>query len=400
EKGLVRFTDISEGSYDIEIFYKEEWEFEDFNLGTPITITTGQSRNEGTWLLESRGIIGSVHSKSGEEALTNATVSAILNNSIILSVFTDNKGDFQLRGIPTGNYSLFVVAEGYIPSQWNEIELVPELNTTGIELELEKASTDILLVIESPEGQHLELPLGLMDYPVTIWPSYEVGSPRAQDMSQFDAVIWYAGITATMNSHLNGLVNETEELQDYLENQGNLLLIGQDVIYDLGANHPFIQEILGVQSVRQDIGVTDTLTGVPNDAIGSNIRLNCHQGMFLDYADKVTPAAGASGILEGINDNFYYGIRKDGSSRVIFFPFDTNLILSVEETAILINQCLSWFGTAQQGYETEYQPKKESTAPEWPGLALLGTLIVITLLLGAVLFGKRRQGKNLKETTE
>lgn len=397
ELGFVQFTDVLAGDYLIQIHYKDEWDFPTYLTETPISVTAGQTVVIGTHLLEGRGIAGTVISKDNGTPVINTRISAIMADEIVLTVITDASGNFELYGLPSGNYTLAAIAEGYIPSRWTNIELAPGSNLTGLVLELEKISPNVLLVTETPQGIHLELPLGLGNYPVTAWPIYTRGSPTAQDLASFDAVIWYAGVTGTMNTVTTGLTDETAELQEYISNSGRLLLIGQDVIYDLGENHPFVTNFLGVQSSNQDIGVPDMLFGVPNDVIGSSIALQCQSDEFLDYADEVKPMSGATGILAGRNEESYYGIRNEASSRVIFLAFDTNLLRSPEETAELLSRSLEWLGIAQNGQTFEYRYDTETTNDKKPtksNKSSFNNFMAVLLALGVFVYGKRLKRKN------
>jgi hypothetical protein len=179
ELGFVQFADVVAGDYLIQIRYKDGWEFPTYLTKTPINAVTGQTVVIGTHLLEGRGIIGTVKSKDNGTAIINARVSAIMADEIALTALTNASGNFELYGLPSGNYTLALTAEGYIPSRWTNIELVPGSNLTGLVLELEKISANVLLVTETPQGLHLELPLGLANHPVTVWPIYTRGSPRS-----------------------------------------------------------------------------------------------------------------------------------------------------------------------------------------------------------------------------
>ncbi|MFW9914841.1 MAG: S8 family serine peptidase [Candidatus Thorarchaeota archaeon] len=389
ELGAVRFMNLQEGSYIIQVEYEDDWEFRNYTTEIPIAVEKGQSVIEDPWILEGRGIIGIVKSGIDGRGVANASVSAIIDNSIIATVNTDDDGNFELRGIPSENYSLLAIAEDYIPTRWTNIELLPDADFSEVTLELEEASSDVLLVVENSKGLDLELSLGLSSFPAAIWPVYSLGSPTASDMNQFDAVIWYAGITGTMDSETTFSANKAEELQKYLEANGSLLLIGQDVIYDLGADHTFIQNYLGVQSSKQDVGISDTLVGVSEDVIGDGIELECHQGEFLDYADVIKPKNEGLGILKGHLEDYYYGIRNV-NSRVIFLSFDTSFLLSIEEITELINRSLQWFGIEKQGYEKEYGSETESAKTKKFSVSLFAAIF---LALPAVIRFKTRKKK-------
>jgi hypothetical protein len=189
-----------------------------------------------------------------------------------------------------------------------------------------------------------------------------------------------------LNTVTTGLADETAELQDYITNNGRLLLIGQDVIYDLGDSHPFVTNFLGVQSSNQDIGVPDILVGVSNDVIGSGITLQCQSGEFFDYADEIRPMPGAVGILAGRSEERFYGIRNEASSQVIFLAFDTKLLKSPEETAELLIRSLEWLGIAQNGQTFEYtEPTNGMKSTKSKGSSF-NNMMAVLLILGAFHF--------------
>ena len=167
------------------------------------------------------------------------------------------------------------------------------------------------------------------------WNVATAGStPSAANLALYDAVIWNtgydysgagAGLTAT----------EQSAISTYLDGGGRIFISGQDVLYN-GVTATFLQNYLKVTSFTNDVATAaHTETGVAGSLItnGMSLAVGAPSDFPSLYVDAVTPATGASGLLQhgvaGASSPFsgtsYRGNYASGGFGVVFStaPFES-----------------------------------------------------------------------------
>lgn len=181
-------------------------------------------------------------------------------------------------------------------------------------------SPSILLVEDdgpaTTEDVPVETALSDLSYLQVTWDTYLIGvKPSAQDMIGYDTVIWLTG-------YLSVPVTEDDRaaLKDYLDDGGELLLIGPDYLQGVIGADVFTSDYLGIDSWTSSptpwpvnvLGVSgDPITDGMDFAIqgGTNPRLRI---------DRITPGV-ASPIL--ISDQGYPAATRNmipNGSRTVF----------------------------------------------------------------------------------
>ena len=131
------------------------------------------------------------------------------------------------------------------------------------------------------------------------WNVQAVGqAPSSAVMSNYDLVIWNAGYAYEGNGA--GLTSgEQAAIANYLDAGGRIFISGQDVLFT-GVTTSFRQTYLKVASYTDDVQNSNhTASGVSGNPISSDLSLVMAAPSDFPsiYADALTPAAGASGLL-------------------------------------------------------------------------------------------------------
>ena len=175
--------------------------------------------------------------------------------------------------------------------------------------------------------------------------------PDLDTMTEFDIVIWMTGYEWGLRGTLTG--TDRMNLDDYLDGGGNLWLIGEDILYDVGASNPFIMNTLHVDAALEErgnpdplVGVTGTLTdgmSYPTEDIGFPSG---------PWGDDISPDADAVGIFEGPAGNFNT-ITYEGDYKTAFMVFEFAFITERTDRAELANTMIGWFTGGTQWMEVD-----------------------------------------------
>ncbi len=130
----------------------------------------------------------------------------------------------------------------------------PPVRTTG---DLEGPAT--VLVVDDDGGADYEgyftIPLGYLKINFDKWSVQESGSPPAETLGDYNAVVWFTGDTAEDTL----MPSDQAGLAAYLDAGGRLLLSGQDIGQDIGSS-PFYQDYLHASFITDDTS-EDQLVG-------------------------------------------------------------------------------------------------------------------------------------------
>ncbi len=162
----------------------------------------------------------------------------------------------------------------------------------------------------------------------------ELNGPNATVMEKYDAVIWDTG--KEWENTLTG--DDQENIIMYLENGGNLFLIGQDILHDIYNNsNDFVKKYLRVDSADEDVGIPNPLIGMNPVFDNANYVTNPSSE---DFADDVMPDNDSFGVFYGKNN--YSAIGYSGVYRVVFFAFDFSFIPNENDKNEIIETVLGW----------------------------------------------------------
>lgn len=131
------------------------------------------------------------------------------------------------------------------------------------------------------------------------WNAQAVGqTPSSAVMSNYRLVIWNTGYAFQGNGA--GLASgEQAAIANYLDAGGRIFISGQDILYT-GVTTTFRQNYLKVASFTDDVqNGNHTATGVSGNPISGDLSLvmTAPSDFPSIYADALTPAAGAMGLL-------------------------------------------------------------------------------------------------------
>ena len=107
--------------------------------------------------------------------------------------------------------------------------------------------------------------LEALGYSYTRWDVWTAGDPALADLQPYDVVLWFLGYAwdETLTP-----TNEAD-LAAYLDGGGNLILSGEDYIYDQGLT-PFGANYLQIDAYTEDVSDVDP-TGTAGDPIGNGL---------------------------------------------------------------------------------------------------------------------------------
>jgi len=173
-------------------------------------------------------------------------------------------------------------------------------------------------------------------------------------LNKYDVVIWEVGYESVNTLTTSGPTNDIGNLKQYLDNNGSLWLIGQDVVNDLkGGGIPgnsFLTNYLRVTAASTlDIGITNPILG--NGACpvtkGLTVKTQVPPGLP-NTADLLTFNGAISAMDNATHKNISLltnvSLRGGGKSfRVAFFAFEFAQIQSSSDRAILAYEIMTWF---------------------------------------------------------
>jgi hypothetical protein len=162
-------------------------------------------------------------------------------------------------------------------------------------------------------------------------------------LSDYDKIIWYTAETDT-----NTLTSyDVEELSNYLNNNGKLLITGQNIGADIGdisfysdyLHAQFIQDnyedvpIYAVQGIAGD-PITDGFVSVIEGEFGADNQIS---------PDVIEPVEGAYKIFNySMSEEYGAGVRWEGDNKVVYLSFSFEAILNDYQREDLMERILDW----------------------------------------------------------
>jgi hypothetical protein len=197
-------------------------------------------------------------------------------------------------------------------------------------------------------------------------PMYEGGLHQLKD---YDLVIWMTGYenSNTLKS------NDQAQLTTYLNSNGMLWLIGQDVLSSLGKTNSFINNTMKVDKTMPNGGYN---CGVPLDKClrgegvfnGTDIMVNkpLIPPSLSDRSDGPVPASSATSVFYGLwgSQNYHReftvlfnattnGTPEEQTYKSALFGFEITQISSVIDIYAVTHEMLKWFGVQSGGIDGE-----------------------------------------------
>ncbi|MCB9463469.1 MAG: hypothetical protein H6682_07280 [Candidatus Eisenbacteria bacterium] len=162
-------------------------------------------------------------------------------------------------------------------------------------------SPAILMVDDDGTGTY-ELPftnaLGTLGYLYDLHTVGQGSGPNAASMNGYDAIIWQ---TAYLVSTLNGA--ETEALQNYVDNGGNLFFSSMSFLSTQGTGTTFTQDVLGIASFVNDAR-SDVANGVGGDPITDGMAFTLEWPTSAANRTDHLVMGAATGIMTDEDDEF------------------------------------------------------------------------------------------------
>ncbi|MDD5088053.1 MAG: T9SS type A sorting domain-containing protein [bacterium] len=186
----------------------------------------------------------------------------------------------------------------------------------------------------------------LDSFPLAVrwWDCAAWGAP---DLTDVPTVIWFTGNDSTTSLE----ASEQFALRSHLENGGKLILSGQDIADDLGADSPFMSEILHC-ALRSDNTGLRHIYGMDNDPItdGLGLYLIGSQGAQNQTSPaSVNVLAGGQAILNysGQPDEICGVAGAYESGQVVFLSFGLEAVSGISNSTTrraFFERCFRWFG--------------------------------------------------------
>ena len=173
-------------------------------------------------------------------------------------------------------------------------------------------------------------------------------------LDKYDVVIWETGYENTNTLTTTGPTNDVGNLQQYLNHNGSLWLIGQDITNDLWNNggvtgKTFLSNYLRVSGQTLDIGITNPIIGNSLCAVTKGLTLKTYVAPGLpNKADQLTPNGAIAAMDNATHKNISLltnqSTRADAKGyKVAFFAFEYAQISSSSDRAILAYEIMTWF---------------------------------------------------------
>ena len=195
-------------------------------------------------------------------------------------------------------------------------------------------------------------------------PAYDTGLNRMED---YDIIIWDTG------HETSSTLTATDEanLQTFMTNGGNLWLMGEDILNDVGTDS-FMKDYIHVSGFDKDSGPDAVLNGSAGSCLnGTNNVTTIERNNIPNSGDIISystdPGDGAGPAMEGSsgNDAIWYD-DVDRNSRRIFFPFE---LASVEEPALqaeITYKVLYWLGNISYRQGRDLSISEQTVSPTRP----------------------------------
>jgi uncharacterized repeat protein (TIGR01451 family) len=187
-------------------------------------------------------------------------------------------------------------------------------------------------------------------------------TPGANVLERYPLAVWTTGY-----DWYSPLTEEDEaNLSAYLDQGGRLLLSSQDLL-DVRKLSDFVRTRLGVADAT--LAVTPTqVVALPGGLLGSDLGPWRLHFRFLNWGDGITPAPGASGILQDEHQNTVGLVNPAPAWRTAFFAFPLETLDDAPRRRVL-SRALLWLSTLGESSLTA------------PPVAAAGSRIPLTLTL-------------------
>jgi hypothetical protein len=202
----------------------------------------------------------------------------------------------------------------------------------------------LVLLVDDDEGDSYEtyynITLSACEYQSQYWNTESQGSPNADIMQPYDAVIWFTGddFWETISTP------DQENLSVYLDQGGSLFATGQHIGYEIGET-PFYSDYLHAEHLEHNTYIY-TLMGVPDDPISDNLLISIEDGDGAnnqEYPDGISPRTPATTVFEYKDSDFDGGIKCVTSNhRVVYFSFGFEGINTMGDRTEVMSRILDW----------------------------------------------------------
>lgn len=197
----------------------------------------------------------------------------------------------------------------------------------------------------------------------------EEASPDDVMLSEYDLVIWYTSSDGTDLYLWNGVEEDNESIEIYLEDGGMLWLVGLDFLYDKYGEAPyemsegeFTFDYLGIanyeaQSYADDSGVGLPMAEVSPDSPLPYLLNLSWQFETMWYADAVAPREDVSAVyVMGDEDYLFAGkpcalYNETDIYKVLSYYFDISLISPSALINANVYEVLTYFNSFVIGVE-------------------------------------------------
>ncbi len=210
------------------------------------------------------------------------------------------------------------------------------------------SSADVLIIDDSLWGEQVstyyEDTLDNYFYSHLIWDSRELGPPDLATIAQnISAVIWSTG-----SADENTLTEEEQtEISKYLTNDGKLMLVGQDLAFDLNSTKTFLNDVL-YADFESDEAPSSLVIGEPGDPISDDLHFRTIGGDGIrplgvfSSPDSLIPLSPAETFLS-YEDGTAAGVRlQEDNTKLIFLPFNFAAIDAQNARNKLLGNSINW----------------------------------------------------------
>jgi hypothetical protein len=232
-----------------------------------------------------------------------------------------------------------------------EVERPEEAATVEATVEGEREGGSRVLLVSDDAGMFgpvgktgLDEALGVWPsgYDKTVWEISSDGTPTADDLAEYAAVVWLTGDYSSQAPSQEG----ADAITEYVRDGGRLLIVGMNIAYDW-TDSDFLGDVLGASN--QGFGVQlDMEAGPDPHSISDGFD---EVVVFLDLASELTPDVigpqrGSEIVFVRGQDSEAAGeaamvAREDGSARVAFGSFPL-FVVPEDDLARLLENALAW----------------------------------------------------------
>jgi uncharacterized repeat protein (TIGR01451 family) len=320
-------------------------------------------------------LVGRV-TEAGTGTPLTATISAIDTPAL---TSTDANGCYTLT-LPVGTYAVKAYSHGHKAQTMTGIGIVSSDRRT-LDFALETAPSILLVDADVWEGDsvasYYQWALDYGDYFYDTRPITDTAYlPTAAELSTYDVVVWANPWSSP------GYIDADEELTEYLNGGGHLLISGQDIGYwdsadgFWGRAPLFYYNYLHAQYVRDYTRIND-LKGLADDVLeGVNLTLEdiyAHKkGEFL-APDEVTPMDGYAASIINYEGDGSGGLKADvcepNPYRVVYLSFGYEGTGPRPGYAAVLDRAIQWLVAPRPLRGVSLRPKSQYNVGE-PGTSL------------------------------